>query len=164
MNHADAELRMQPNDPDFARLSQDILQSCIRNTEYAQEESTARGIKQPVSAPFRKSAVARNLEEQKSQKEARTAKTRHQIANLLAAASQSRDLLRELLVQAKSSPDPSPDQLDILRDVLGQTRAAQLQLADSISGSKAAPQGLSHVQKDSETSLTRVYALQTPLS
>lgn len=107
----------------------------------AQEESTARGIKQPVSAPIHKSAVARNLEEQQSQKEARTAQTRNAISSLLSAAGQSGGLLRELLVQSRSNPSPSSDQIEILRDVLGQTRAVQMQLADAISGSKTAPQG-----------------------
>lgn len=66
------DLDIPPNDPDFARLSQEILQCCVRNTESAQDEAEAgagvgagpaegegaarRGKK--VAAPILKSAVA----------------------------------------------------------------------------------------------------------
>ena len=55
------DLSIPPNDPDFARLSQDILQSCIRNTELAQEQSAAKGTKTPIAAPIYKSELARDL-------------------------------------------------------------------------------------------------------
>lgn len=57
------DLSIPANDPEFARLSQDILQSCIRNTELAQEQSTVKGTKVPIAAPIYKSGLARNLKE-----------------------------------------------------------------------------------------------------
>lgn len=55
------DLSIPPNDPEFARLSQDILQSCIRNTELAQVQSSAKGVKVPIATPIYKSGLARDL-------------------------------------------------------------------------------------------------------
>lgn len=64
------DLNIPPNDPDFARLSQDILQSCIRNTQSAQRRATQKGLKQPVAAPIYKSVVARAIQEQDEREKA----------------------------------------------------------------------------------------------
>jgi hypothetical protein len=58
------DLSIPPNDPEYARLSQDVLQSCIRNTEAAQEQSAAKGIaKASIATPIYKSEIARELRE-----------------------------------------------------------------------------------------------------
>ncbi|TIB79236.1 hypothetical protein E3Q23_00342 [Wallemia mellicola] len=48
------------NDPEMARLSQDILQSCIRNTEAAQEKS---GKGKNLFGPIERSLLAKKLQE-----------------------------------------------------------------------------------------------------
>merc|ERR1711939_216583 len=53
------DLNMPPNDSDFARLSQEILQCCVRNTEHAQEAALARGTKpSTIATPLLNSTVA----------------------------------------------------------------------------------------------------------
>ncbi|KAL9935616.1 hypothetical protein V8E36_005193 [Tilletia maclaganii] len=64
------DLNVRPNNPEFSRLSQQILQSCIRNTEEAQRRATQRGVKQPVAAPIYRSAVARAAKAEDAQREA----------------------------------------------------------------------------------------------
>lgn len=57
------DLNIPPNAPDFARLSQDILNSCIRNTELAQKRAQQKGVKAPIAAPIYKSSLARAAKE-----------------------------------------------------------------------------------------------------
>jgi protein phosphatase 1 regulatory subunit 37 len=57
------DLNIPPNAPDFARLSQEILNSCIRNTESAQRRAEKRGVKAPIAAPIYKSTLARAAKE-----------------------------------------------------------------------------------------------------
>lgn len=57
------DLNIPPNAPDFARLSQDILSSCVRNTEYAQRRAQQKGVKAPIAAPIYKSSLARAAKE-----------------------------------------------------------------------------------------------------
>lgn len=61
------DLSIPPNNADFARLSQDILQSCVRNTELAQGKSAARGSKSGIATPIFKSELARELKEYEKQ-------------------------------------------------------------------------------------------------
>lgn len=56
------DLSIPPNDSEFARLSQDILQACVRNTELAQTRSNMRGAKE-VATPIYKSELAREIKE-----------------------------------------------------------------------------------------------------
>lgn len=55
------DINIPPNDPDFSRLSQDILQSCVRNTELAQRLALKRGTLATISQPMLKSTVVRQL-------------------------------------------------------------------------------------------------------
>lgn len=55
------DLSIPPNNAEFARLSQDILQSCVRNTERAQEKSAAKGTRGGIATPIYKSELAREL-------------------------------------------------------------------------------------------------------
>ncbi|KAG0152500.1 hypothetical protein CROQUDRAFT_35490 [Cronartium quercuum f. sp. fusiforme G11] len=55
------DINIPPNDPDFARLSQDILQSCVRNTEFAQQQALERGNLTTISQPMLKSTVVKEL-------------------------------------------------------------------------------------------------------
>ncbi|EGG05072.1 uncharacterized protein MELLADRAFT_88133 [Melampsora larici-populina 98AG31] len=55
------DINIPPNDPDFARLSQEILQSCVRNTELAQRQALERGQMTSISQPMLKSTVVREL-------------------------------------------------------------------------------------------------------
>lgn len=62
------DLNIPPNAPDFARLSQDILSSCIRNTELAQRRAQQKGVKAPIAAPIYKSSLARAAKEKEESK------------------------------------------------------------------------------------------------
>ena len=66
----------QANSREFARLSQDILQSCIRNTELAQQKATQKGLKQPIAAPIYKSAVAKAAQQEQDEREKAVAAAR----------------------------------------------------------------------------------------
>ncbi|KAL7009539.1 hypothetical protein EMMF5_001170 [Cystobasidiomycetes sp. EMM_F5] len=54
-------MSIPPNEPEYARLSQDIMQSCIRNTELAQDHASNKGLK--VARPIYKSGLAKDLKE-----------------------------------------------------------------------------------------------------
>lgn len=124
------DLNIPANDPDFARLSQDILQSCIRNTEAAQEELAAKGSKQSVSAPMLKSTVARNLEDRQQKIKAITERRKERLGDMMAASTECRDLLSEVFHSAKEDKAKAED--DLFKDVLSQAQAAQMQLAEGI--------------------------------
>jgi hypothetical protein len=95
------DLSIPPNDPEFARLSQDILQSCIRNTELAQEQSLAKGAKVPVAAPIYKSGLARDLKEIEQAQ-----------ASALIAQSQSLSNWEDVIASARSCIDALSKMLD----------------------------------------------------
>ncbi|KAL7417904.1 hypothetical protein BDY24DRAFT_437411 [Mrakia frigida] len=57
------DLSIPLNDEDVASLSQDILQSCIRNTELAQQKSTSKAARLAVWGPIQKSLIARSVKE-----------------------------------------------------------------------------------------------------
>jgi protein phosphatase 1 regulatory subunit 37 len=113
------DLNIPANDPDFARLSQEILQwcvaslpsftaitdildsrSCVRNTEIAQEESLARGNKATIAAPILKSVVARDLKtrQENEDRERRNAESASKSKDdILLAADECRVVLGDLL-------------------------------------------------------------------
>lgn len=45
------------------------MQSCIRNTELAQQKATQKGLKQPIAAPIYKSAVAKAAQQEQDERE-----------------------------------------------------------------------------------------------
>ncbi|WVQ77942.1 hypothetical protein IAT38_000022 [Cryptococcus sp. DSM 104549] len=58
------DVSIPPNHPDLAELSQNILQSCIRNTELAAETVAREGGRQDaVWGPIKKSALVRHVKE-----------------------------------------------------------------------------------------------------
>jgi len=61
------DINIPPNDPDFAHLSQEILQSCVRNTELAQEMANQRGAQTTIAQPMLKSTVVKALANQQQQ-------------------------------------------------------------------------------------------------
>ncbi|GMK55777.1 hypothetical protein CspeluHIS016_0208330 [Cutaneotrichosporon spelunceum] len=79
------DISIPPNDPSLAELSQSILQSCIRNTELAaaaaaeaQKGKPARGAKEAIWGPIKKSALVRSV---KQADEARAQRERETVAN-----------------------------------------------------------------------------------
>ncbi|UZJ56958.1 hypothetical protein CBS101457_006278 [Exobasidium rhododendri] len=70
------DLNIPPNAPDFARLSQEILNSCIRNTENAQRKAQQRGVKAPIAAPIYKSTLARAAKEKEEKNKLMEANSR----------------------------------------------------------------------------------------
>ncbi|KAI5474358.1 leucine-rich repeat containing protein 68 [Pseudohyphozyma bogoriensis] len=153
------DLNIPPNDPDFARLSQEILQCCVRNTELAQEESIARGKKGTIAAPILQSAVARDL---KTRQDAEDRRTRRQAAasksqqEILTAAEECRTVLTELLVTDEEAAakgvivQPS----EVMRDLLVQAQLAEAQLAEAILATAGAQKDLALTLGDD---LSRLY-------
>ncbi|ETS62095.1 hypothetical protein PaG_03655 [Moesziomyces aphidis] len=115
------DLNIPPNNPDFARLSQEILQSCVRNTELAQQRATQKGLKQPIAAPIYKSVVARAARENDERikaietarataKEAAAAKDRAAVEGLLSASVECQNVLRDLLTGEEKRQREAPEQ------------------------------------------------------
>ncbi|CAD6944496.1 unnamed protein product [Tilletia controversa] len=101
------DLNVPPNNHEFSRLSQEILQSCVRNTEEAQRRATQRGLKQPVAAPIYRSAVARAAKAEDAQREREMAqrvrveglrsKREKRVRDTLEAAGECAKVLMDLL-------------------------------------------------------------------
>ncbi|KAK4057235.1 hypothetical protein OIO90_001730 [Microbotryomycetes sp. JL221] len=147
MNHTIRclDLNIPPNDSDFARLSQDIMQCCIRNTEQAQEEATSGGKKVVVAAPILKSTVARDLQSQQEAQARRERRLELQRQNkdaILVAAEEVRDVLNDMLKldeQAKAQGvivAPS----EVVRDALVQAQLAEAQLAEAVAATRQSDQ------------------------
>lgn len=137
------DLNIPPNDPDFARLSQDILQSCARNTEAAQAEAVARGTTIPVAAPMLKSAVARELntrQEVEAVKAERQAKREEEWGVLLSAAEETHQVLFEVVKEDEAKKSPAPDGRvvcgELARELVDQAKAYQIQLTETMKGMK----------------------------
>ena len=140
------DLNIPPNNPEFARLSQEILQSCVRNTELAQERAKQKGLKQPVAAPIYKSVVARaareNDERLKAIETARAtaisaaaAKDRAAVESLLTASSECRNVLRDLLSGEEKRQREAPEQKvdppgEFVEDLTQQSAKLRRRLAD----------------------------------
>lgn len=56
------DLHIPPNEPDCARLSQDIFNSCVRNTQAAQERARVKGAQHTIPSPIYKSILARQAQ------------------------------------------------------------------------------------------------------
>ena len=142
-------LNIPPNNPDFARLSQEILTSCIRNTELAQQRATQKGLKQPIAAPIYKSVVARAARERderlKAIQAARAAEEQAALAaagdkkkaaeELLVAAAECRNVLRDLLAGEEKNQREAPEQKisppgDFVEDLTRQSKSLGQRLAD----------------------------------
>ncbi|GAA5916140.1 hypothetical protein JCM8208_002221 [Rhodotorula glutinis] len=134
------------DDPDFSRLSQDLLETCVRNTELAQQKADAEARdaaakRVVVAQPIRKSALASNLEA-RQQAEQRRAKRRDDAlraqGDIFAAAAETRDVVSQLLAveQAAGAREPS----EVVRDALVQLQLAEAQLAEAFSGARQVEQ------------------------
>lgn len=111
------DINIPPNDPDFAHLSQEILQSCVRNTEIAQEVANQRGAQTTIAQPMLKSTVVKALANQKQQVE--SAEIRQLIPDSIAAR------------KPKNSSVISRD--EIIKNVLSSTEETCKVLRDLIS-------------------------------
>jgi len=134
------------DDPDFSRLSQDLLETCVRNTELAQQKADAEARdaaakRVVVAQPIRKSALASNLEA-RQQAEQRRAQRRDDAlraqGDIFAAAAETRDVVSQLLAveQAAGAREAS----EVVRDALVQLQLAEAQLAEAFSGARQADQ------------------------
>ncbi|SNX87305.1 uncharacterized protein MEPE_06015 [Melanopsichium pennsylvanicum] len=140
------DLNIPPNNPDFARLSQEILQSCVRNTEHAQQRAKQKGLKQPIAAPIYKSVVARaareNDERLKAIETARAtaisaaaAKDRATVESLLTASTECHNVLRDLLSGEEKRQREAPEQKvpppgEFVEDLTQQSAKLRRRLAD----------------------------------
>lgn len=134
------------DDPDFSRLSQDILETCVRNTELAQRKADAEARDAAakrvlVAQPIRKSALASNLSARQHAEEARARRREAALraqGDIFAAAVETRDVVAQLLAveQAAGARRPS----EVVRDALVQLQLAEAQLAEAFSGARQAEQ------------------------
>ncbi|BGP16808.1 hypothetical protein JCM10213_004656 [Rhodosporidiobolus nylandii] len=133
------------DDPDFSRLSQSILETCVRNTELAQQEAEARarasekrgaGHHVQIAQPIRKSALASNLEAQQRQaaerQKAREEAKQTQV-DIFAAAAGTRDVVAELLGedQKAASQGVIVKPSEVVKDALVQLQLAEAQLSEA---------------------------------
>lgn len=135
---------MQPNNREFARLSQEILQSCIRNTELAQQKATQKGLK-PVAAPIYKSAVAKAAAQEQGDREkaiaaAKQAARAHKqdVEELVQSAAQCCEVMTGLLesesARLKGQDDLQPQAPDIVQDLIRQSLKTKVRLVRVIDG------------------------------
>ncbi|GAA5839102.1 hypothetical protein JCM11251_003677 [Rhodosporidiobolus azoricus] len=139
------DLNIPFDDPDFSRLSFDILQTCVRNTELAQAEAEAKASKRVVIAqPIRKSALASNLEAQQRAVEERQRRRREEAElsqsttqmDIFAAAAETRDVVAELLAvdQAAVAKGEAVEPSGLVRDALMQVQLCEAQLSEAVTG------------------------------
>ena len=139
------DINIPPNDPDFSRLSQDILETCVRNTEFAQAEADGKGRKVTIAQPIMKSALVLNLEERQKAEELESQKRKdmtEQGRTMFAAAEETRDVVRELLEVDRQAAQrgvivaPS----EVVRDALVQLQLAEAQLAEAFDATRQGEQ------------------------
>lgn len=142
------DLNIPPNDADFARLSQEILQSCIRNTQAAQKKATLKGLKQPIAAPIYKSVVARAAKEKDERQKAMSAtKAAEQgstveYSKLVEAAQECKIVLQDLLRgEEKRRKEAVPDQAQteppskvFVDDLVAQAQKLRTKLSKAAAG------------------------------
>ncbi|GAA6008783.1 hypothetical protein JCM10207_001723 [Rhodosporidiobolus poonsookiae] len=150
------DLQIPFDDPEFSTLSQDIMATCVRNTELAQAQAEAKtaaaaakgagGAKKVVIAqPIRKSALASNLEAVQMAKERRRQEreeaSRAQV-DIFAAAAETRDVVGELLAvdQQAAADGKTVKPSEVVRDALVQLQLAEAQLAEAFSGARQGEQ------------------------
>ncbi|GAA5942946.1 hypothetical protein JCM1841_003610 [Sporobolomyces salmonicolor] len=139
------DLNIPPNDPDFSRLSQDILETCVRNTELAQAEADGKGKRVVIARPIQKSALAVNLEArqlaEERQERRREERSRTQ-KDILAAAAEARDVVSELLSvdQAAVARGVIVAPSEVVRDALVQLQLAEAQLAEAFTATRTPDQ------------------------
>ncbi|GAA5984226.1 hypothetical protein JCM5350_002871 [Sporobolomyces pararoseus] len=139
------DIEIPANSPDFSRLSQDILETCVRNTEFAQAEADGKGKKVTIVQAFKKSTLAANLEERQKAEELELQKKKEmkeQGRTMFAAAEETRDVVKELLeVDQKAAlkgviVGPS----EVVRDALVQLQLAEAQLAEAFTATRQGEQ------------------------
>ncbi|GAA6044301.1 hypothetical protein JCM8097_006756 [Rhodosporidiobolus ruineniae] len=152
------------DDPDFASLSQSIMESCIRNTELAQREAAALAAASSaadaekskkrvvVAQPIRKSALASNLEaqqralaerERRREATARDAKERTEArVDIFAAAAEVRDVVTDLIAVDAAAREKGErvEMGEVVRDALLQAQLAEAQLAETVEGTRRGEQ------------------------
>jgi len=140
------DINIPPNDPDFSRLSQDILETCVRNTEFAQAEADGKGKKVTISnQAIRKSILAVNLEERQKAEELEERKKKElkeEGRNMFAAAEETRDVVKELLEvdQKAASKGIIVAASEVVRDSLVQLQLAEAQLAEAFTATRQGEQ------------------------
>lgn len=139
------DINIPPNDPDFSRLSQDILETCVRNTEFAQAEADGKGRKVTIAQPIMRSALVLNLEERQKAEELESQKRKdmsEQGRTMFAAAEETRDVVRELLEVDRQAAQRgvivAPSEL--VRDALVQLQLAEAQLAEAFDATRQGEQ------------------------
>ncbi|PWN18608.1 RNI-like protein, partial [Microstroma glucosiphilum] len=142
------DLNIPPNDADFARLSQEILQSCIRNTQAAQKKATLKGLKQPIAAPIYKSVVARAAKEKDERQKAMSATkateqgSTAEYSKLVEAAQECKNVLQDLLRgEEKRRKEAMPDQVSteppskvFVDDLVAQAQKLRTKLSKAAGG------------------------------
>jgi len=128
------DLSIPPNSAEFARLSQDILQSCVRNTEIAQEKSAARGSKSGIATPIYKSELVKDLQEyEKQSKSASTIRLPDALQPLASTARHCIDVLSTALPRDEELARAGESVLGKykVQGIRDQAIAIQLQLSET---------------------------------
>ncbi|KAH9814509.1 hypothetical protein DFH28DRAFT_971955 [Melampsora americana] len=151
------DINIPPNDPDFARLSQEILQSCVRNTELAQRQALERGQMTTISQPMLKSTVVRELTTRQQHPSPESASTIHSAAaksRRKQTKSETLPSLEPILISAEATCAVLSDLIkederrkleiqlerraavvecsDLVRELLDQAKASRLQLQEAV--------------------------------
>ncbi len=141
------DINIPPNNREFARLSQEILQSCVRNTEMAQQRAARKGLKHPIAAPIFKSAVAKAAKKEENERERAIAAAQNaakaekqDIEELVKSAAQCRDAMISLEDSEKtrrqedagaSTPGDAPEEVE---DLIGQSAKVKARLIRAVEG------------------------------
>lgn len=154
------DINIPPNDPDFAHLSQDILQSCVRNTELAQQSASQRGTSTVIAQPMLKSTVVKalahhqSLESTHSKQQIKSATTTKMLRNFhnidisetikknLTSTETTCNVLRDLiyedeqrkirLFQEGRKGPIVVECSDLVRELLDQVKAGQIQIKEAL--------------------------------
>lgn len=117
------DLNIPPNAPDFARLSQEILNSCIRNTEIAQRKAQQRGVKLPIAAPIYKSTLARAAKEKEERNRLMEANSQ------LEHAAKSKSTATETIQNQAKVVDAASECCIVLQELLAREQGKKKELS-----------------------------------
>ncbi|MBW0514263.1 hypothetical protein O181_053978 [Austropuccinia psidii MF-1] len=156
------DINIPPNDPDFSCLSQDILQSCVRNTELAQQQVEQRGAQMTIYQPMLKSTVVKALADQQQQsnpefiqspspkpksskpltRSTSSVSSTEIINKILASAAETCDVLKDLIREderRKIRTLTSDRKLvmaiecsELVKELLDQIKASQVQIQEAL--------------------------------
>ncbi|WAR57754.1 hypothetical protein PtB15_8B807 [Puccinia triticina] len=125
------DINIPPNDPDFAHLSQEILQSCVRNTELAQEMAYQRGAQTTIAQPMLKSTVVKALANQQQQQQQHPIKPvgiKQQSTNLASGRTPKNSNVISRAETVKKILASTEETCKVLRDLISEDEQRKLRM------------------------------------